>query len=89
LFVDYSSESDVFRVYPLPKLFYELRNACASNRPGAVGFPAFILAERELEKDVFNYTTGISCEVGIFKYLCSVADSYQLFDTKLLNHVGI
>ncbi|XP_021938741.1 protein maelstrom homolog isoform X2 [Zootermopsis nevadensis] len=57
-----SSEFDVFRVYPLPKLFYELRNACVSNRPGKVGFPAFSLAERELDKDVFNYTRGISCE---------------------------
>jgi hypothetical protein len=56
-------------VYPLPKLFYELRNACVSGRSGAVGFPVFSLAEHELEKDVFNFTKGISCEVGVFKSL--------------------
>jgi len=51
----------MFRVYTLPKLFYELRNACVPDKPGAVGFPVFSLAECELEKDVFNFTKGISC----------------------------
>ncbi|PNF15261.1 hypothetical protein B7P43_G01039 [Cryptotermes secundus] len=59
---DYSSESDTFRVYPLPKLFYELRNACISDKPGAPGFPVYSLAERELERDVFSFTQGISCK---------------------------
>lgn len=78
----------MFRVYPLPKLFYELRNACVSNRPGKVGFPAFSLAERELDKDVFNYTRGISCEVGMFKCLCLTAYFQQLFDAELLDPVA-
>jgi hypothetical protein len=58
----------MFRVYPLPKLFFELRNACVSHKPGAAGFPVLSLAERELEKDVFSFTKGISCEVSMFKY---------------------
>ncbi|XP_069677770.1 protein maelstrom homolog [Periplaneta americana] len=58
---DFRSETEMFRVYPLPKLFFELRNACVS-KPGGVGFPAFSLAERELERDVFNFTRGISCD---------------------------
>ncbi|PSN48553.1 hypothetical protein C0J52_05910 [Blattella germanica] len=52
-----------FRVYPLTKLFFELRNASASlSFDGAVGFPAFSLAERELDRDVFNFEKGISCD---------------------------
>ena len=59
----------MFRVYSLPKLFYELRNACVPDKPGAVGFPVFSLAECELERDVFNFTKGISCEVSEFVYI--------------------
>jgi hypothetical protein len=68
LFIENENATDMFRVYSLPKLFYELRNACVPDKPGAVGFPAFSLAERELERDVFNFTKGISCEVGEFIY---------------------
>ncbi|XP_067011468.1 protein maelstrom homolog [Anabrus simplex] len=50
-----------FRVYPLTVLFYELRNACARHA-GTDGFPVLSLAERELDKDVFNFTPGISCQ---------------------------
>jgi hypothetical protein len=59
----------MFRVYSLPKLFYELRNACVPHKPGAVGFPVFSLAESELERDVLNMTEGISCEVSEFIYI--------------------
>lgn len=59
---DNVNADDMFRVYSLPKLFYELRNACVPDKPGAIGFPVFALAERVLERDVFNFTKGISCE---------------------------
>jgi hypothetical protein len=65
---DYTSESDTFRVYLLPKLFYELRNACVSDKPGAIGFPVYSIAERELERDIFSFTQGISCKVSMFIY---------------------
>jgi hypothetical protein len=55
----------MLKVYPLPKLFYELRNACLGDTTGAVGFPVLSIAERELEKDIFTFTQGISCEVCI------------------------
>lgn len=55
-------ESDTFRVYPLPKLFFELRNACVSDKSEAGGFPVYSIAERELERDIFNFTQGISCK---------------------------
>jgi hypothetical protein len=69
LFSDNVNAADMFRVYSLPKLFYELRNACVPDKPGAVGFPAFSLAECELDRDVFNFTKGISCEVSEFVYI--------------------
>nr|CAD7439365.1 unnamed protein product [Timema bartmani] len=47
-----------FRVLPLMKLFYEMRNACSSSER----FPKISLAEAELEKDVFAYTPKIGCE---------------------------
>lgn len=50
-----------YRVYLLPKLFYELRNAAASGEQNSL-FPAQSIAERELEDDVFTFTRGISCE---------------------------
>jgi hypothetical protein len=56
-------EPDTYRIYPLPKLFFELRNACVSETPGAMGFPVYSIAERELERDVFSFTQGISCKV--------------------------
>lgn len=69
LFVDNVNAASMFRVYSLPKLFYELRNACVPDKPGAVGFPVFTLAESVLERDVFNFTKGISCEVSEFVYI--------------------
>jgi hypothetical protein len=66
--LDYSDQSDMFRVYPLPKLFFELRNACVSDKLGAGGFPVFSIAERELERDIFNFTQGISCKVSMSVY---------------------
>jgi hypothetical protein len=66
VFIDNANAADMFRVYSLPKLFYELRNACVPDKPGAVGFPAFSLAEDEIERDVFKFRKGISCEVGDF-----------------------
>jgi len=69
LFIDNVNAEDTFRVYSLPKLFYELRNACVPDKPGAVGFPLFALAERVLEIDKFNFTKGISCEVSEYVYI--------------------
>lgn len=57
---DFSDKIE-FRIYPLTRLFFELRNACVTI-PGGQGFPAFSLAERELDRDVFNFTRGISCD---------------------------
>jgi hypothetical protein len=68
LFTDNVNAADMFRVYSLPKLFYELRNACVPDKPGAVGFPVFSIAEDEIERDVFDFGKGISCEVGDFIY---------------------
>ncbi|KAK7872448.1 hypothetical protein R5R35_014245 [Gryllus longicercus] len=56
----FASGKDTFRVYPIAKLLFELRNACA-NEAGGVGFPVLSLAEREFEKDFFNLSPGISC----------------------------
>nr|CAD7571210.1 unnamed protein product [Timema californicum] len=47
-----------FRVLPLMKLFYEIRNACTTTEQ----FPKISLAEAELEKDVFAYTPKIGCD---------------------------
>ncbi|XP_075233657.1 germ-plasm component protein maelstrom [Lycorma delicatula] len=57
---NHGEEPDLFRVYMLGKLFYELRNAC--NSDGKNMFPTQSIAESELEKDVFNYTRGIACK---------------------------
>ncbi|XP_069689384.1 protein maelstrom homolog [Periplaneta americana] len=53
-------DENMFAVYSLPKLFYELSIASASSS-GAGGFRYYSLAERELEKDVLSFTKGISC----------------------------
>lgn len=60
--LDSVNAANMFRVYSLPKLFYELRNACVPDKPGAVGFPVFSIAEDEIERDVFDFGKGISCE---------------------------
>nr|CAD7462865.1 unnamed protein product [Timema tahoe] len=55
---DAAAVENNFRVLPLMKLFYEMRNACSSSER----FPKISLAEAELEKDVFAYTPKIGCE---------------------------
>ncbi|KAJ9583312.1 hypothetical protein L9F63_022329 [Diploptera punctata] len=52
-------QEDEFRVYPLPNLFYELKNACTGGK-NLENF-SFDYAKNELEKDIFLYTKGISC----------------------------
>jgi hypothetical protein len=76
MFLDTVDAANKFRVYSLPKLFYELRNACVPDKPGAVGFPAFSLAECELERDVFNFAYGISCEVSEFVCILHYSDMH-------------
>lgn len=50
----------LFRVYPLHKMFFRLKNRCVgSNRE--LGFPLISNAIAEIEKDVFCFTHGISC----------------------------
>ncbi|XP_047115467.1 protein maelstrom homolog [Schistocerca piceifrons] len=53
-----------FRVYPLPKLFFELRNKAGdfANR-SSKAFPVESLAARELEKNLYSFTPGICCEM--------------------------
>ncbi|CAG2061304.1 unnamed protein product, partial [Timema podura] len=55
---DAAAVENNFRVLPLMKLFYEMRNACSSSER----FPKISLAEAELEKDVFAYTPKIGCD---------------------------
>ncbi|RZF40661.1 hypothetical protein LSTR_LSTR012762 [Laodelphax striatellus] len=50
-------KENTFKVYSLPKLFYELRNKARENT-----FPSIAIALNELEKDVFKYTNGIACD---------------------------
>lgn len=53
-----------FRVYQLPKLFFELRNKAGdfANR-SSKAFPVESLAARELEKNLYSFTPGICCEM--------------------------
>jgi len=81
LFLDDGNAANMFRVYSLPKLFYELRNACVPDKPGAVGFPVFSLAECELERDVFSFTKGISCEVSEFVYILLYSNMHLLISS--------
>ncbi|PSN52729.1 hypothetical protein C0J52_06145 [Blattella germanica] len=52
---------DMFHVYPLTKLFYELRNLSASSS-NSIGFSEFSLAENELERDDFSFARGLACD---------------------------
>ncbi|KAK7871408.1 hypothetical protein R5R35_006109 [Gryllus longicercus] len=56
----YPQNPDIFRVYPLSKLFFFVRNAAVP--PNGTGFPVETLALRELEKDQYNFAPGIACE---------------------------
>ncbi|CAG9761980.1 unnamed protein product [Ceutorhynchus assimilis] len=51
-------EDQTFRVYDLQKMFLELRNACA----GEMVWSSLTFSDRELEKDVYDYTDEIACD---------------------------
>lgn len=54
----------IFRVYPFPQLFFEIRNKCVQTDEG-VGtlMPSVAIVENEIEKDVFSYAKDLGCPV--------------------------
>ncbi|XP_073998182.1 germ-plasm component protein maelstrom isoform X1 [Rhodnius prolixus] len=52
----------IFRVYPFPQLFFEIRNKCVQTDEG-VGtlMPSVAIVENEIEKDVFSYAKDLGC----------------------------
>ena len=50
----------LFRVYPVHKMFFRLKNRCVGLKD--MGFPLMSNAIAEIDKDVFCFTHGISCE---------------------------
>ncbi|XP_063230142.1 protein maelstrom homolog isoform X2 [Bacillus rossius redtenbacheri] len=64
------------RVYELPKLLFELCNACAQQAGLDFGFPSIVAAQAELERDVFSHCVGIACpfhEDGDYASFCSLS----------------
>ncbi|KAK6644730.1 hypothetical protein RUM43_000999 [Polyplax serrata] len=65
----------LFRVYPLHKLLFTLKNKCVENKHSieeVLGFPVLTNAILEIEKDVFCYVPGISCDFHI-----NIEEKYQ------------
>lgn len=59
------TDYELFRVYPIEKLFFKLKNHCVGkSNVFEVGFPTISNAIAEIEKDFFAYTVGISCGVS-------------------------
>ncbi|XP_048515333.1 protein maelstrom homolog [Athalia rosae] len=52
---------DIFRIYSLETLFFHIRNAAATIN-NSTGFPSVTFAEKEIQKDVFDYAPGIACD---------------------------
>ncbi|PSN39466.1 hypothetical protein C0J52_20316 [Blattella germanica] len=59
--ITFTPVKDMFRIYPLVHLFYELRNS-AARHINEKGFPELNCAEFELEKDLYSFTRGMSCD---------------------------
>ena len=57
-----------FKIHPIHKLFFHLKNKCAEfvvECPGiSLGFPLLSNAAVEIEKDIFCYVTNLSCDVS-------------------------
>lgn len=58
-------DPEQFRIYPLDRLFYELKNAAAQLADADTEvFPSRGFAKNELERDIHNYDFNIACEVS-------------------------
>lgn len=74
LFVVASGDNpDDFQVFPLEKLFYELKYGCATVAGAAKDirnyYPSVPFACSRLENDTFNYTEEIACAVSTILHL--------------------
>nr|XP_014290039.1 protein maelstrom homolog isoform X1 [Halyomorpha halys] len=50
-----NEDPDLFRVYCLPHLFFEIRNKCSKE------IPSVAIMKSELDKDVFSYARDLGC----------------------------
>lgn len=56
---DFGEREDAFKVYSIEFLLFMLVNACAKEKV----WPFLSVSVEEFEKDIYDYTTGIACEV--------------------------
>lgn len=56
---------DKFQIYPLPHFFHELKRKCLeATNSRELSFPNDVLAETELRKDTYHFSTEMACKVG-------------------------
>ena len=65
----FSSTDDEFRVSSLPQLFFKLYGACQNvgsklYNDHEEAFPILGLAKMQLSKDVYNFSSGLACDVS-------------------------
>ncbi|KAL1116320.1 hypothetical protein AAG570_005815 [Ranatra chinensis] len=90
-----------YRIYPLPQLFFELRNHCVdeaestSYNQSLLKLPTVAMAENEIEKDLFTYAKNLGCSYHELKDLavhCSQSIVFRWVFTICDNccmHLGI
>lgn len=67
-FCNEANEETEFRVYPLAKLFYALKQeSCKYSLHEDTGFQSIHIAKAILERDEYDYRSGIACDVSVFK----------------------
>lgn len=57
--------TEMFRVFNLNKLLYEVRKHADLNNPRLV-FPTMLMVERKLLSNVFDFSPNMACEVATF-----------------------
>lgn len=62
--LDDNNWESVFRVFPLPDMFFHLKNRCmAVTNPQTIAFPNDVLARAELQKDTYHFELDSACKV--------------------------
>lgn len=59
-----NSWENEFRVFPLPDMFFHLKNRCMEvTNPQTIAFPNDVLAKSQLQKETYHYELDTACKV--------------------------
>lgn len=75
-----ANEETEFRIYPLSHLFFALKQeSCKYSLEEDSGFQSIHIAKAILERDEYDYRSGIACEVSFMLSKTNFFVNFQLF----------